>query len=97
MMNPIWTALLKPRAWIAKLVLILAAAGFLSLGYLDYLQPITAVLDSEEFSFSIGETRFSTYLLIKGLILVIVLFWLAGIFAEFGEKRIKNIKNIRKL
>lgn len=94
-MNKLWTALLKPQAWIAKVLLALFVVGFFSLGFLDYLQPIKGALDSDDLSFKIGETRFSAYLLIKAAIAIVMLFWLTGIFSEFGEKRIKTIKGIK--
>ena len=94
-MRKLWTVLLKPRAWIAKTLLLLFVVAFLSLGFLDYLQPIKAFLDSSRLSFSIGEVRFSVYLLIRALITIVLLFWLTGIFSEFGEKRIRNIKGVR--
>ncbi|MBC6497185.1 MAG: mechanosensitive ion channel [Alphaproteobacteria bacterium GM7ARS4] len=87
--------LLKPRAWVAKVLLTLFLVGFLSLGFLDYLQPIKAFLESDTLSFNIGDARFSVYLVIKAVITVVMLFWLTGILSGFGEKRIKTIKGIK--
>lgn len=94
-MSKIWTALLKPRAWAAKLLLAVVAVVFFSLGFLDYLQPIKAFLDSDSLAFRIGEMRFSAYLLFKIAISIIILFWLAGIFSEFGEKKIKSLRKVK--
>lgn len=94
-MNKFWTAILKPRAWIAKLLLIALMAAFFSLGFLDYLQPIKAFLDSETLSFKIGATRFSVYLLVKAIITVVILFWLTSTLSEFGETKIKKIRGIK--
>ena len=93
-MNKFWSFLLKPRAWIAKVVLLLLFVGFFSLDSLEYFQPIKAFLNSEDLSMKIGETRFSVYLIIKALITIIMFFLLTGIISEFGEKRIKAIKGI---
>ena len=87
--------LLEPRAWIAKLLLALLIIAFFSLGFFDYLRPIKTFLDAETLSFKIGENRFSAYLLTKAAITIIILFWLTGIFSDFGERRIKGIKGIR--
>jgi small-conductance mechanosensitive channel len=94
-MNRLWARILKPQAWTAKMLLILLVIAFFLLGFLDYLQPIKAFLDSENLSFNIGESRFSAYLLIKAVITIVMLFWFAGIFSEFGERRIKIIKGIK--
>ncbi len=94
-MGNFWSSLLKPRGWIAKLLLLLIAIGFFSLGYLDYLQPIKDFLDSDQLAFKIGDLRISVYLLTKGLLAIIILFWLAGIVSEFGEKRIRGLNSIK--
>jgi small-conductance mechanosensitive channel len=93
-MNKFWALLLKPQVWIAKVLLVLLLVGFISLEFLEYLQPIKVFLDSEDLSFSIGETRFSAYLMIKAIITIIMFFLLTGIVSDFGEKRIKSIKGI---
>ena len=93
-MNKFWALLLKPQVWIAKVLLFFLLVGFISLEFLDYLQPIKLFLDSEDLSFSIGETRFSVYLMIKAIITIIMFFLLTGIVSDFGEKRIKSIKGI---
>lgn len=94
-MNSFWSAILKPRGWIAKLLLLLLVVGYFVLGYFNYLQPIESFLDSDDLTFKVGEMRFSAYLLTKALIAIIILFWLAGIASEFGEKRIKGLKNVK--
>ena len=93
-MNKFWALLLKPQVWIAKVLLVFLLVGFISLEFLEYLQPIKVFLDSEDLSFSIGETRFSAYLMIKAIITIIMFFLLTGIVSDFGEKRIKSIKGI---
>lgn len=95
-MKHMWSLLLKPQAWIAKLLLILVVIGVLSLGYLDYLHPIKAALDSEMLSFNIGKTRLSAYILIKAALTIVMFFWITGIFSEFGEKRIKTLHGIKE-
>ncbi len=94
-MNKIWATLLKPRAWVAKLLLVIFVVAFFSLGFLDYLQPIKEFLDSDVLAFKVGDMRFSVYLLTKAIIAIVILFWVASIFAEFGEKKIKNLRKVK--
>ena len=54
-----------------------------------------AFLDSEVFAFYFGETRISAYQITKALITIIILFWITGIFSEFGERRISNLQKIK--
>ena len=93
-MNKFWKLLLKPSTWIAKVLLFLVVVGFLSLDFLETLQPVKAFLDSENLSFSIGQTRISAYLMTKALITIVLFFLITGILSEFGEKRIKSIRGI---
>ncbi|MEX1036503.1 MAG: mechanosensitive ion channel domain-containing protein [Sneathiella sp.] len=94
-MTKFWTSIFKPRAWVAKLLLMLVIGGFVTFGYLGYLQPVREFLDSEKLSFHLGDMRFSVYLLVKAVTIIIVLFWFVGIISEVLENRIKSIKRIR--
>jgi small-conductance mechanosensitive channel len=94
-MRKIWLALIKPQGQIAKLLLCLFALGFLSLGVLDYLYPIKSFLDSESLAIRMGDTRFSVYILTKSAIVVVIVFWIAGLCSDFGEKHIKNLRGIK--
>ncbi len=95
-MNETWLSFLKPRAWVAKLLLALFALGFLALGFLDYLQPIKEFLDSERLSFRVGDARFSVYIVTKFFLILIVLIWVTGILSEFLEKRIQSVQSMRE-
>ncbi|WP_373083759.1 mechanosensitive ion channel family protein [Sneathiella sp.] len=94
-MSSFWTSLFKPRAWIAKLLLVVLVIAFFTLGYLDYLTPIKTFLDSDELAFRVGDMRFSAYLLGKAALIIFVLFWMVGILSEIGENRIRGIHGIR--
>ncbi|MCC3303682.1 mechanosensitive ion channel family protein [Sneathiella sp. HT1-7] len=89
------SSLIKPRAWVAKLLLAFAVIGFLAFGYLGYLNPIREFLDSDTFAFNVGDVRFSAYLLVKALFIIILLFWLVGILSEMLENRIKSLRRIK--
>lgn len=95
-MKNFWSALLKPRAWIANVLLIGFAIAFFSLGFLNYLQPIKEFLDSETLSFTVGDTKFSVYLIIKAILTTILLIWATGLFSDFGENRIKAMRGFKE-
>lgn len=94
-MKNLLASLIKPRAWVAKLLLALAVALFFGLGFMDYLEPIRQFLDSDTLSFYLVDTRFSVYLILKALLTLIAVFWLAGIAAEFGETRVNAMQGIK--
>ena len=95
-MNNFLHKLLKPKGWLAKLLLAISIISFLAVGYLGYFEPIKSVLDSEALAFQVGEVRFSAYLLLKSIIALAILFWLASLFSGMGEKRIDAFENINK-
>ena len=86
--------LLKPRTIYAKYLLALLIAAFFVLGFTGYLKPIETFLSAERFSFQIGDIKFSLYLLLKGSIALVMLFWATGILSDFGEARIKTIRGV---
>ena len=90
-----WKSLLKPKAWIAKLLLLLVVFSFFASGFLGYLAPVQSFLNSDTMSFSVGETQFSAYILVRAATIIILLFWLAGIISDFGEARLKKLKNVK--
>jgi small-conductance mechanosensitive channel len=75
--------------------MVIAAIGFFGLGFLDYLEPFVVFLNSENLSFKVGEMRFSAYLLIKALVAIVIVFWLAGIASQFASNRINAVKRIK--
>ena len=87
-------SLLKPKAWIAKVLLLIVIVGFFASGFSGYLTPIQELLNSEAMSFKVGDTQFSAYMLVRASIIIILLFWLASIVSDFGEAHLKKLKNV---
>ncbi len=87
--------LLKPRAVHAKWLILLLLVTFFLLGFMGYLKPIEIFLSAERFSFQISSINISLYLIIKGSIAIIFMFWTVGILSEFIENRIKKLPKIR--
>lgn len=87
-------SLLKPKAWIAKALLLIVIVGFFASGFLGYLAPIQEFLNSDAMSFKVGDTQFSAYMLVRASIIIILLFWLASIVSDFGEAHLKKLKNV---
>ena len=94
-MKNLLVSLLKPRAWVAKLLLISIATAFTALAYLGHLEPLKNFLNSEALTFKVGDFKLSIFFVLKIIFSVVILFWLAGIFAEFGENQIKKYSHMR--
>lgn len=94
-MRNIFLKILKPSAYQVKLLLLILCGLFFLLGFLDYFKPIEKFLSSENLSFKVGTVRFSVYLLLKYVLTVAILLWVARLIASFGENRIKKLKKMR--
>ena len=94
-MKQLITSLFKPETRLARWVVALLLIAIFTLGALGHLVPIKAFLDSEALTFKIGSFSLSVYKLLKGLLALIVLFWIASIISASGEKRLKTIKKIK--
>lgn len=94
-MKNFFLRLIKPRAWVSKLLILVFVAAFLGLGFMDYLEPIRVILDKENFAFHLGDMRFSAFLILKALITLVMVFWIAGIVSEFAENRLNKISKMK--
>lgn len=94
-MNRFLKSLIGPKAWVALVLLIVLLAAASVLGITGYIQPAIEFLDSERFSLHIGNVRFSAYTLIKGLLIILVIFWIARLVSEFGRKKIRGLSKIK--
>lgn len=93
-MKSFFSAILKPRAWVAHSLILILVALFISLESLEQLKPVRDFLDADALAFNLGATRLSAYLIAKGVLTVFVLIWIVGIISEFGENRIKAIQDM---
>lgn len=87
--------LLKPKDWLITLPLALFILVILVAGIFGYLTPLITFLDSDTLAFQVGETRISAFLVVKAIIAISALFWLAGLFSDVSEKKIQALHRIK--
>lgn len=85
----------SPSSLFARWFIAIILAGLFTLGGFGYLDPIRQVLDSQSLTFKVGSFSLSLYKLLKGMVLLVVLFWIAGIVSASGERRLKKIRRIK--
>lgn len=95
-MNNFWLAILKPKTWVAKLLLLLSIVGLVFISSQDWFDPVRQTLDSDDLAYQIGTSRISVYLLLKGAFLCIAGLWLAGWVSDSLEKRISSLAKLKK-
>ncbi|MGB1539887.1 MAG: mechanosensitive ion channel family protein, partial [Rickettsiales bacterium] len=93
--TPLWLRLFKPGGWTASGLLFIVIGAVLGLSYTGYMDMLEAKLDAPPFSFMIGDYQLTAYKLLKGLLIVAVLFWGTATIAGFGEAHINRLTRIR--
>ncbi|MDA8870772.1 mechanosensitive ion channel [Rhizobiaceae bacterium] len=79
--DPLWSKAFATVAWV------IAALNILRL-----LNPTISLLDS--LAITMGEARLSLYLVIKGILLLVVLLWLANLLTRFVQARVGRAENL---
>ncbi|CAN0584690.1 unnamed protein product, partial [Ectocarpus sp. 12 AP-2014] len=75
--NPMWSRTFATIAW-----------AIAALFILRLLNPTIAILDG--FAISMGETRLSLYMALKGIAMLVMLIWLASLGSRFVQARLSN-------
>jgi len=93
-MTNFWKKLLKPESGLAKFLLLAFVLFFFSLEFLPFLSPIKNFLAADALSISIGESKFSAYLIIQGVLIIATLLWVTGLLSDIAAKFVKKIPGI---
>lgn len=91
-----WLLLLKPRGYMAQLLIALLIAGLIYASNSGHLDTLREALSNERFVFVIGDYNVTPYIMLKGLFVAILLFWGTAIVSAFGEKRITRMQQIKR-
>ncbi|MDI3469170.1 MAG: Potassium efflux system KefA protein / Small-conductance mechanosensitive channel [Pseudolabrys sp.] len=75
-------------------VVTIASWTIAALSILRLLEPVTASLDSNAVSLSVGGLRISPLLVIKTTALLLVTLWIANILANFVDRRVKDFDDL---
>tara|TARA_R110002096_G_scaffold188709_2_gene368667 strand:- start:266 stop:1243 length:978 start_codon:yes stop_codon:yes gene_type:complete len=86
--------LLRPQGWFIKLVLLAAGFGVLALGYLGYLDAVRAYLDAPAVTLSFESLSISPYRLLRGLLVLVFFFWLAGFLTSSFESYLQKLSRV---
>ncbi len=95
-MIKIFSFLVKPKTNIFKWIIIIFVITIATLGAMGYLDQVIAWLDSDTLTFKLGKkTEISVYRIIKSIFIIVSMFWVTGIISDYGDKQIRNLKNIK--
>ena len=89
MKNPL-LMLLKPETRLARWIIALLLIAIFVIGALGYAEPVKELLDSEALTFKVGNISLSLYNLLKGTLILIIIFWTASVVSDAGERRFKK-------
>ena len=79
--DPFWGSTFATVAWVVA-----------ALNILKLLNPLIGVLDS--IAITMGDSRLSLYIVIKGAILLFLLIWVASVFSRLVQSRLSASKNL---
>lgn len=93
--NNIWLWLLKPKGVMGQLFILLLVGGLIYASHSGHLNTLRTFLSEERFTFTIDQYEITTYMVLKGILIAILLFWGTAIISGFGEKRIGKLHHMR--
>jgi len=79
----------------AKWLIFATLVAILGLGSLGYFEVVRQYLDTDSLTFNVGDYRLSAYGVLRTIIVVALVFWLAAIVSDVAEARITNIGKLR--
>ncbi|MAQ71675.1 MAG: mechanosensitive ion channel protein MscS [Alphaproteobacteria bacterium] len=69
--------------------------GIFVMSHFGITPQIKEVFSKPQYTYQIGDSEITAYLVMKSIITAIIIFWLAAILSAFGERRIGKISRIR--
>lgn len=94
-MRRILITLVRPSTYISRwVVALLLIVTFVLAGY-GYFAPIEQLLSTKAFTFEVGSFTISVYQLLKALVALIALMWLASMISAAGEQQLKQMRKIK--
>lgn len=90
-----WLKLLKPSGHMAQALIWLLGGAVIYASNAGYLNHFREVLSSGYYAFSIGDYDLTVYMILKGVFIVALMFWVTAIVSSFGERRISAAKRLR--
>jgi small-conductance mechanosensitive channel len=91
-----WLVLLKPSGGVAQLLTLLLVVALVYASNAGHLDALRTVLSNEEYAFAIGDYELTIYTLLKGIFIVVLLFWGTAIVSGFGETRISKMHQLKR-
>lgn len=90
-----WLKLLKPSGHMAQALIWLLGGALIYASNVGYLDHFREVLSNGYYAFSIGDYELNVYMILKGIFIVAMMFWVTAIISSFGEKRIGSAKKLK--
>lgn len=91
-----WLLLLKPSGGVAKLLTLLLLGALIYASNTPHLDTLRDFLNDDRYAFIIGDYELTPYMVLKGIFIVAMLFWVTAIIADFGEKRINGMRRLKR-
>jgi len=87
--------IIKPKGLHAKWLIFITLVAVLVLEAGGYFEQVRTHLNTEQLTFTAGEFSISAYGILRGLIVIALIFWVTAIASDIVESRISKIRKIR--
>lgn len=87
--------LLNPQTKFMRWLIAFVLVGIFVLSGLGYFESAIQVLNSPKLTFKLGKFDLSLYEVVKGIVVLISLFWLASFVTEIGKTNLRKLDKIK--
>lgn len=94
-MKKIWMTMIKPKGIYAKWLIFLTLVAVLGLGASGHFEIVKEYLDTDALSVTAGKYTISAYGVLRAVIIIALIFWIAAIISDVAESRIGKITKLR--
>ncbi len=94
-MHRFFTSLINQETRFARWSMAIWLLMVFVLGAVGFFDPVKELLDSEMLTLKVGSVSFSVYKIIKIILALLVVFWLASVISAAGERQLKQYRHIK--
>ncbi|TNE61683.1 MAG: mechanosensitive ion channel [Alphaproteobacteria bacterium] len=88
-------SIIHPKSMGAKALVLLVVILLFVAGAKGYLEPVEAILDSEDVTLHFMDTAITPYKVLKAILIVAMFMWAAGLVSDAVERQIGKLQTVR--
>ena len=89
-------SIIKPSGLWARILVFATLAGIVAAGLTGHFELLRQYLDTDGLTYQVGDVRISAYSVLRGILVLALVFWTAAILSDLIEKRLAHLSRMRK-